>query len=214
MGAVLTLYNCRRSIHTGEGPPRRAGSREMVANPAAKPPQRPGLGIDGPSFRALAAELPEHQVDALAAIVAAPAPWAALGREHARAVGELVEAGVIVEWVADAEGRPLVDGPFYTLAPHGAARLGLALDEPVEGRPEWVRVGQELPPIRLPREGRVGRMDHPELLVDRAPGPEMMLLIDEATNEPIRLFGHVIEIDDRIKAPKRGRKGKGRRRAG
>lgn len=123
----------------------------------------------------------------------------------------LIEAGFAVLWDRDAHGRLLVGGPYITLTPWGAERLGVELRERHYIRWErhethserlfieelyWARVGIPQRPFVLPPQARQSRLDYPDLVPAPVPGPEY--LTDE-DGEPILLFrGYKARIDPRL----------------
>lgn len=127
-------------------------------------------------------------------------------------VGRLVEAGFVVVWSSDAWGHELVGGPYATLTPWGAERLGVELRERhwvkwvhtashhervLVEEPYWARVNSRPHgPFVLPHQARQCGLDYPELVPDSAPGPEY--LADEE-GKPITFFGgYRARIDGRL----------------
>lgn len=153
--------------------------------------------------------LGEDEVAVLGRIVGGRRAWVAgiVGSVMER----LVEVGFIVQWERDAHGRELKGGPYITLTPWGAERLGVELRERHYVRWErhethnerffveelyWAWVGIPQRPFVFPHQARQSSLEYPELVPDPAPGPEY--LTDE-DGEPILLFrGYKARIDHRL----------------
>lgn len=150
---------------------------------------------------------------ALQAIIGGEEAWIGeellIGSGHIPDImGALADLGWTERWAWSG-------GAAWTLTPWGAWAMGVEVQERIEVRgvelretPRWVEVGKVPPPIRLPRNAVEGRLPWPEEVADERTEPEA--LIDEASGEPVRLFGQVVY---RAK-PKKVAPKKRRRRAG
>lgn len=155
-------------------------------------------------------ELREEEVAVLGRIIGGRRAWVAgLG---GTVVERLVEVGFVVRWERDAWGRSLVGGPYTTLTPWGAERLGVELRERhwvrwdhysdhyervLVEEPYWARVnGHTRSSFVLPHQARQCGLDYPELVPDPAPGPEYLVNED---GKPITfLGGYKARIDHRL----------------
>ncbi len=166
--------------------------------------------------------LEDAQRAVVLAVVAAPEAWSR-AEDLALAFGpEVVTALIGLGWL-DLWQRP--DYTAITLTPIAAVRLKVRIvehwatapkdkDDPSPGRcvaemPGWRDESTPERAVKLPRHAHEVELPFPELVPDHRPGPE--LLIDEVSEEPVRLFqdalrprGVTVVIDRRI----RGRKAK------
>lgn len=158
-------------------------------------------------------DLTEWQDAALREIIAAPALWVeTTGLLHAGALPSLVALGLAAAWERDRHGRPLDGGPFATLTPLGAARLGVVAIEHAEECPSWGLPGHEPPYVVLPPEHRMRRLRFPERIAAKPEGPEYVM--DEETAEPVMILGARVLLDRRMgRKAAAGAKGKSRARA-
>lgn len=152
---------------------------------------------------------PEECV-ALGKILKGRRAWISGLAEPAR--GDLVRAGYIVLWTTDKRGRVLEGGPYATLTPWGAERLGVELRERrwvkwihnhdrcervLIEEPYWAQVTNRLPrSFVLPHQAHQCGLDYPELVPDPAPGPEY--LVDEEGAPVTLLGGYKARIDYRL----------------
>lgn len=124
----------------------------------------------------------------------------------------LVEMGFVVLWTQDAQGRALKGGPYATLTPWGAEKLGVELRERrwvqwIHDQDHYERVLIEEPywaPITsrfhhalvLPRQSQQCGLQYPELIPDPVAGPEY--LTDEEGEALMFFGGYKATIDRRL----------------
>lgn len=153
-------------------------------------------------------EVGEVERAVLDTIVAAPLAWSPTA--DLEATGHALETlaglqflGLVEPWGSSAD---LV----WTLTPWGATLLEVIIIEHGSDEvPRWGRPADVPRFIRSVREStRHCALKFPEQLADKAPGPAEEFLLDEASGEPLLLFGRTVVKDKRIKPAQPAKKGK------
>lgn len=121
-----------------------------------------------------------------------------VGRGTAESV---LEAGLVVVWDHDHEGRLFRGGPVVTLTTWGAWCVER---EVIDGK--WKAINQ--PPrrkLKQDHEPGMRNLEFPERVPDHRAGPaeEAEKLIDEVSGLPVIIWGRSVEIDRRISQPRR-----------
>ncbi|WP_422930851.1 hypothetical protein [Singulisphaera sp. PoT] len=141
-------------------------------------------------------ELSEAERGTLAVIVGGKLAWSSAqdlaSQGHPPEVlGALEAAGLVERWTL---ARELT----WTLTPIAAQALEVELVEVgYQEDPRWIPSGQAPRFAHAFRQRGHYELKHPELLLSKAPGPDV--LIDPETEDPLLLFGRTIAIDPRLR---------------
>jgi hypothetical protein len=164
-------------------------------------------------------DLTEAHRAALAAIVSSPLAWSPASdlwrNGHADALAELIALELVVPWQI---------GPtlHYTLTPYCASvvverhileRMTI-IDGELEEDPYWAELDREPAPLHLPKRRHEIRWPWMEEIEDpRAERPDEVLM-DEASGNPVLMFGQTVKIDPKLKGKGKGGAKQRKRRAG
>lgn len=127
-------------------------------------------------------------------------------------IRKLIEVGLVERWSSDIWGHELEGGPYATLTPWGAERLGVEIRERhwvkwvrfgsyhervLVEEPYWARVGSRgSGSFILPSQARQCGLEYPELVPDPVLGPEYLT---DGDGEPVTFFGgYRARIDRRL----------------